>query len=79
MPTFNSWFPEELFQKDSGATSGFRGNEIRESFMTAALGTGGKVATCAPRLLELIHLDGFLVVQAELSRRDMNIAEEIMR
>lgn len=32
-----------------------------------------------PRLLELIHLSDFLGVQAELSKSDMNIAEEIMR
>lgn len=47
--------------------------------MMAALGIGGKVTTCVPRLLELIHLSDFLGVQAELSRSDMNIAEEIMR
>ena len=47
--------------------------------MMAALGIGGKVTTCVPRFLELTHLSDFLGVQAELSRSDMNIAEEIMR
>ena len=47
--------------------------------MMVAWGIGGKVTSCAPRLLELIHLSDFLGVQAELSESDMNIAEEIMR
>lgn len=45
-----SWFPEELFQKESGATSGFSGNEICKSFLMAALGTGGEATTCTPRI-----------------------------
>ena len=45
-----SWFPEELFQKESGATSGFRGNEICKSFLMAALGTGGEVTSIVPRI-----------------------------
>lgn len=45
-----SWFPEELFQKESGATSGFSENEICKSFLMAAWGTGRKVTTCVPRI-----------------------------
>ena len=47
--------------------------------MTVAQGIGGKVTSCVPRQLELIHLSDFLGVQAELSKSDMNIAEEIIR
>lgn len=47
--------------------------------MTVAQGIGGKVTSCVPRQLELIHLSDFLGVQAEISKSDMNIAEEIIR
>ena len=47
--------------------------------MMVAWGIGGKVTSCVPRLLELIHLSDFLDVQAELSKSDMNVALIIAR